>query len=86
MFFGRACFHTASNHLKHGMMTIRPSAGVVGRHDHASHAGATGSSDTVPQMRMSIAAAPRPPVPVMALLSLVALAAGVAVGFSLRPN
>jgi hypothetical protein len=37
-------------------------------------------------MSMSGAAAPRPPVPVMALLSFVALAAGVAIGFQLRPT
>jgi len=37
-------------------------------------------------MSMSGAAAPRPPVPVMAPLSFVALAAGVAIGLLLRPT
>ena len=75
-----------ANHLKHGMMTIRPAAAAVGGYDHAAHAGATGSFDAVSPMRMSIAAAPRPPVPVMALLSFVALAAGVGIGFLLWPT
>src|SRR5215472_1299450 len=75
-----------ANHLKHGMMTVRPAAAAVGGHDHGAHAGATGSSDAVSPMSMSGAAAPRPPVPVMALLSFVALAAGVAIGFPLRPT
>jgi hypothetical protein len=75
-----------ANQLKHGMMTVRPVAAAVGCHDHGAHAGATGSSDAVSLMSMSGAAAPRPPVPVMALLSFVALAAGVAIGFQLRPT
>jgi hypothetical protein len=54
-----------ANHLKHGMMTVRPAAPAVGGHDHGAHAGATGSSDAVSPMSMSGAAAPRPPVPVM---------------------
>jgi hypothetical protein len=74
-----------ANHLKHGMMTVRPVAAAVGGHDHGAHAGATGSSEAVSPMSMSGAVAPRPPVPVMALLSFVALAAGVAIGFQLRP-
>jgi len=37
-------------------------------------------------MSMSGAATPRPPVPVMALLSFVALAAGVAIGLLSRPT
>src|SRR5215471_5576618 len=75
-----------ANHLKHGTMTVRPAAAAVGGDDHGAHAGATGSSDAVPHMSMSGAAAPRPPVAVMALLSFVALAAGVAIGFPLRPT
>jgi hypothetical protein len=59
-----------ANHLKHGMMTVRPAAAAVGGHDHGAHAGATGSSDAVSPMSMSGAAAPRPPVPVMALNAL----------------
>ena len=75
-----------ANHLKHGMMTVRPAAAAVGGHDHGAHAGATGSSDAVSPMSMSGAAKPRPPVPVMALLSFVALAAGVSIGFQSRPT
>jgi len=75
-----------ANHLKHGTITVRPAAAAVGGHDHGAHAGATGSSDAVSPMSMSGAAAPWPPVPVMALLSFVALAAGVAIGFPLRPT
>ena len=75
-----------ANHLKHGMMTVRPAAAAVGGHEHGAHAGAAGSSDAVPHMSMSGAAAPRPPVPVMAPLSFVALAAGVAIGLLLRPT
>jgi hypothetical protein len=75
-----------ANHLKHGMMTVRVASAAVGGHEHGAHAGAAGSSDAVPHMSMSGAAAPRPPVPVMALLSFVALAAGVAIGLLLRPT
>src|SRR5499427_2095522 len=75
-----------ANHLKHGMITVRPTAKLAGMSDHGAHAGMEGSSDAVSPMSMSGAAAPRPPVPVMALLSFVALAAGVALGFQLRPT
>jgi hypothetical protein len=75
-----------ANHLKHGMMTVRRAAADVAGHDHGAHAGATGSSDAVPRIRMRGVAAPRPPVPVMAALSFAALAAGVAIGLLLRPT
>jgi hypothetical protein len=38
-----------ANHLKHGMMTVRPAAAAVGGH-HSAHAGATVSSETAPHM------------------------------------
>jgi hypothetical protein len=74
------------NHLKHGMMTVRP----AGEHGHASEGVMTGMShegSQMPQgsampgmsMPMDPGHAPWPPVPVMALLSFVALAAGVAI-------
>jgi uncharacterized protein DUF4396 len=70
-----------AHHLKHGMMTVRPAGVVAGGHDHGAH----GGMDAAP-LAAPIAAPPMvmggetpwPPVPVMALLSFLALAAGVA--------
>jgi hypothetical protein len=59
-------------HLKHGMMTVRPAAA-------AAHAG----MDAAPTMTIG-GKAPWPPVPIMTLLSFVALASGVAIAFLLR--
>jgi len=67
-----------AHHLKHGMMTVRPA-------DTAAH-GAHPGMDHAPAMSMGGAAAPWPPVPVMALLSVLALAAGVALGLLLGPK
>jgi hypothetical protein len=61
-------------HLKHGMMTVRPAAAGTG-----AHAG----MDAAPTMTMG-GKAPWPPLPVMTLLSFVALAAGVATALLLR--
>src|SRR6266516_2409901 len=55
-------------HLKHGMMTVRPAAAAAGAHagmDAAPHA----------SMSMGSGEAPWPPIPVMTLLSFLALAA-----------
>ena len=60
-----------ANHLKHGMMTVRPAAAQAGTHDPATHAAMT--------MDMNTKRAPWPPVPMMALLSFVALAAGATI-------
>ena len=75
-----------AHHLKHGMMTVRP-AGAAGHGAHAAHAG----MDAAPAMTMGNAPtmtmgdkAPWPPIPVMTLLSFLALAAGVAIAFLLR--
>ena len=68
-------------HLKHGMMTVRPAAAAHGV--HGTH-GAQAAPPAAPAMVMGSGAAPWPPVPVMALLSFVALAAGVAIAFLLR--
>ena len=67
-----------ANHLKHGMMTVRP-ASAIGTHGHGTHA----PMEHAPQAGMSMNSAkpPWPPVPVMALLSFLALAAGVAIAF-----
>src|SRR5262245_32325781 len=75
-----------ANHLKHGMMTVRP-ATAIGAHGHGAHAPmehapqAGMSMERAPQAGMSMDSAkpPWPPVPVMALLSFLALAAGVAI-------
>jgi hypothetical protein len=76
-----------ANHLKHGMMTVRPAPATAAAHDHAAHDHAMHEHGTPAGMDgMSHAAhmtmgesKPRPPVPVMTLLSFVALAAGVAI-------
>ena len=70
-----------ANHLKHGMMTVHPAAGMP---DHAAGSAMSGMAPAGPamsHMSMAMAAshAPRPPIAVMALLSFVALAAGFAV-------
>ena len=75
-----------ANHLKHGMMTVRPASA----HDQAaevvmsemSHEGphmSRGSHISDMSMPMDSGQAPWPPVPVMALLSFLALAAGAAI-------
>jgi hypothetical protein len=58
-------------HLKHGMMTVRPAGAAAGGRGHAPHA--------APSRPTGGREAPRPPVPVMAMLSFLALAAGVAI-------
>jgi hypothetical protein len=71
-------------HLKHGMMTVRRmgSAAMAGRADQ-SHAGMDMTTQAEP-MRMDGGEKPWPPVPVMAMLSFLALAAGIAVALLLR--
>jgi hypothetical protein len=74
-----------AHHLKHGMMTVRPAGVAVAAPSHAEHAGMAAA----PRMSMGNSmggAAPRPPVPVMAALSFLALAAGVALAFRLGPT
>jgi len=80
-----------ANHLKHGMMTVRPASADAGAHDRAVQAGMSGMSHPgpdMPHMSMSMDAgkAPWPPVPVMALLSFLALAAGVAIALLPRAS
>jgi hypothetical protein len=71
-----------ANHLKHGMMTVRPKA-AAGAEGHAGHTG--GGAAPTPAMDMSRKPVPRPPVPAMGALSFVALAVGVAVALTARP-
>jgi Domain of unknown function (DUF4396) len=66
-------------HLKHGMMTVRPAAAAAG-----AHAGMDAAAHAAPAMSMGKGEAPWPPIPVMTLLSFLALAAGVAIAFLLR--
>ena len=73
-----------ANHLKHGMMTVRPAGGAPVAGAHSAHAVATATPDASPEMPMPSRGALRPPTQVMALLSSAALTAGVAVGFALR--
>src|SRR5499433_1316763 len=69
-----------AHHLKHGMMTVRPAGAVAG-----AHAGMAGM-EAAPHAAMSMGSGdpPWPPIPVMTLLSFLALAAGVAIAFLLR--
>lgn len=77
-----------ANHLKHGMMTIRPASTVAGAHD--AHLGMDSAATAKPAMSMAREktaektpdkVSPRPPVPVMTVLSFLALAAGIAIAF-----
>ena len=74
-----------ANHLKHGMMTVRPAGTAAGTPDHDPQACMGGAPHAMRPMSMDGGEAPWPPVLMMALLSFLALAAGVAIGFLLRP-
>jgi hypothetical protein len=77
-----------AHHLKHGMMTVRPAGAAAAVPGHAGHAGMDAPAPMSAPMSMGNSmggAAPRPPVPVMAALSFLALAAGVAIAFRLGP-
>jgi hypothetical protein len=69
-----------ANHLKHGMMTVRPAGAMAGAHAHGAHAGMGGAPEAMSGMAMGSSQPTRPPLPVMTLLSFLALAAGVALG------
>jgi hypothetical protein len=72
-----------ANHLKHGMMTVRP-AGAAGAAP-ATEPGAPAGMRMADPMPMTGSETLRPPLPAMALLSFLALAAGVAAGLAWRP-
>jgi hypothetical protein len=74
-----------AHHLKHGMMTVRPKTAATAAVGHAAMAGMDAAPKAAPAMSMESGAAPRPPVPVMGLLSFLALAAGLAIAFLARP-
>ena len=69
-------------HLKHGMMTVRPAGAAAGARGQASMDGAARAAPGT--STSGGGEAPRPPVPVMALLSFLALAAGTAVALLSR--
>jgi hypothetical protein len=80
-----------AHHLKHGMMTVRRADASAPRHGKvmpgmAPHGAAmhAGAPQGVSGMAMDAGATPRPPVPVMALLSFLALAVGVGIALLLR--
>jgi hypothetical protein len=79
-----------ANHLKHGMMTVRPAGG--GADDRAAKTAMSGmspdgspmsqeSSMSHTSMQMGSRQPPWPPVPLMALLSFLALAVGASIAF-----
>jgi hypothetical protein len=72
-----------AHHLKHGMMTVRPMGTAVAA-GHAHHAGMDMTAQAAPAMRMDGGEKPWPPVPVMALLSFLALAAGIVIALLLQ--
>jgi hypothetical protein len=66
------------SHLKHGMMTVRPASADAGTHGHAAMSGMA-HAGPMSHATMDAGQVPSPPVPVMALLSFLALAAGGAI-------
>jgi Domain of unknown function (DUF4396) len=79
-----------ANHLKHGMMTVRPTAQLAGMADHGALPGMESMMEGMSGKAhagsgMSMGGQPtRPPIPVMTVLSFLVLAAGVALGFLAR--
>jgi hypothetical protein len=81
-----------ANHLKHGMMTVRPTAKLAGTADYGAHAGMEGMMEGMAGVAHAGSGMPMgsgrptgPPIPVMTLLSFLALAGGVTLGFLVRP-
>jgi hypothetical protein len=82
-----------ANHLKHGMMTVRPTAQAAGVAGHGGHAAMAGMPDgmggmahAASTMSMGAGQPTRPPLPVMTLVSFLVLAGGVALAFLVRRN
>ena len=84
-----------ANHLKHGMMTVRPTAQQAGMADHGAHAGMERMMEGTMEgmggvahggsgMSVGSGQPTRPPVSMMTLLSFLVLAGGVALGFLVR--
>jgi hypothetical protein len=70
-----------ANHLKHGMMTIRPKKEMAGMAVSMGGRGMAMGSGEMGGMAMPAANKPSPSVPIMTALSFVALAAGLALAF-----
>jgi hypothetical protein len=80
-----------ANHIKHGMMTVRPSAQAAGAAARGGHAGMAGMADdadgtghmaqAASTMSMGAGQPTRPPLPLMTLASFLVLAGGVALAF-----
>jgi hypothetical protein len=70
-----------ANHLKHGMMTVRPEGTFGTMQDHDGGAGAHDASHVAHGAAVEAKPEPRPPVPVMALVSFAALSGGLAIAF-----
>ena len=68
-----------SYHLKHGMLTVRPTAAVA--HVHGAPVAVPASFPEMQSMDMGRKPTPRPPVPVMTLLSFAALGAGLGIAW-----
>ena len=64
-------------------MTVRP-AGAAAAAGHAHRVGMDMTPQAAPAMRMDGGDKPWPPVPVMALLSFLALAAGIVIALLLQ--
>ena len=68
-----------ANHLKHGMMTLRPAGRFGLMQDHDGSASTHYASHIAHDAAAEAKRAPRPPVQVMALVSFAALAGGLAI-------
>ena len=68
-----------TNHLKHGMMTVRPAEPLHTMQDHGTDAGARNRLHVAHDAATADKSTPRPSVPVTAFLSFVVLAAGFAI-------
>jgi hypothetical protein len=79
-----------ANHLKHGMMTVRPAAaaGANAQSDHAAMEGVAQAKPAESQegshKTMEMGGTPQPSVPVMTALSFLALALGLGIAFLAR--
>jgi Domain of unknown function (DUF4396) len=71
-----------ANHLKHGMMTVRPTKADAGAQNQSAHA--DGAPHAGHEMSMGAGATPRPSIRLMTLLSFLALAAGLTIAFLIR--
>jgi hypothetical protein len=76
-----------ANHLKHGMMTVRPATAAPVAYDRGAEAKAvdTPVEAAMGEMSMDESRSPRPSISIMTLLSFVVLAAGLAIPFLLMP-